>query len=267
MIEQRSLHVNGFACAYAEAGSGPPIVLVHGLAGSGLGTWGPLLGDLARDFRVIAPDSRGAGASEVTPGPYPLSLLAEDLVALIAALGLEAPVAVGHSMGASVCLLAASGHASPIRAVVGAGVAFGPPGPEARGELEGLAAAAEGHGMQALAEGMATLGTTQALRERDRGAYDALAALIARQSPEGVAARARGLAVFSLDDEIADVGVPVRLLAGAADPLSPWEANAALAARLSDARLASLGDSAHEVMLDRPGVVGAEVRDVAGSGP
>jgi 3-oxoadipate enol-lactonase len=267
VIAQRSIEVNGFACHYAEAGDGPPLVLVHGLAGSGLGTWGPLLGALARDFRVIAPDSRGAGASEVTPGPYSPALLADDLVALIAALGLDAPVAVGHSMGASVCLLAAAHAASPIRAVVGIGVAFGPPVPAARAELEGLAAAAEEHGMGAVAEGMATLGTTPALRERDPDAAASLASSIAGQPAAGVAARARGLAAFALDDELADVPVPVRLLAGEADPLSPWEANVALAARLSDARLAGLGDCAHEATLDRPEALVAEVRAVAGSPP
>lgn len=267
MIAERSIDVNGFACRYAEAGDGPPLVLVHGLAGSGLATWGPLLDDLARDFRVIAPDSRGAGASEVTPGPYPLTLLADDLLALIAALDLDAPVAVGHSMGASVCLLAAARAASPIRATVAVGTAFGPPVPAARAELEGLAAAAEEHGMAAVADGMAMLGTTPALRERDPDACPSLAGSIARQPAAGVAARARGLSAFALDDEIADIGVPVLLLAGDTDPLSPWEANAALAARLSDAGLVSLGDSAHEATLDRPGVLVREIRAIAGSPP
>ena len=78
-----NLDLNGHRAHVEEFGAGPPVVLVHGLGGTGAGIWRRQIADLAGSFRVVAYDLRGSGQSEVTPGPYTIDLLADDLRALV----------------------------------------------------------------------------------------------------------------------------------------------------------------------------------------
>lgn len=88
---------------YDDAGSGRPLVLLHGWA-CHAGYFAPQLDGLAGAFRVVAPDMRGHRRSH-RPGDEPtLSVLAADLQALLATLDGPAPVLVGWSMGALVAL-------------------------------------------------------------------------------------------------------------------------------------------------------------------
>jgi pimeloyl-ACP methyl ester carboxylesterase len=83
--------------AYARTGSGPPLVLVHGITESRR-TWDPLVPALAERFDVVAVDLRGHGESAKVP-PFDVGTLAEDVAELTAALGLERPHLIGHSLG------------------------------------------------------------------------------------------------------------------------------------------------------------------------
>lgn len=79
-------------------GARPPVVLLHGLMGSGA-CWTLLARTLEADFDVIMPDARGHGASSAPAHGYAYAQLADDVVALVRALGLVRPCVVGHSMG------------------------------------------------------------------------------------------------------------------------------------------------------------------------
>ncbi len=81
-------------------GSGPTLLLVHGISASHL-AWAPVVASLpAGKFNILAPDLRGRGASNALGGPYGLARHVDDLCAVIDALA-EAPVVLaGHSMGA-----------------------------------------------------------------------------------------------------------------------------------------------------------------------
>lgn len=108
------IRANGIDIAYVEAGDGPPVVLLHG----GFVSTGPAWADsqiayvqhmaaLAKHFRVIAPDTRGGGATVHPGGTVSYSLLADDLMALIDALGLDRPFVAGFSDGAAIGTVAA----------------------------------------------------------------------------------------------------------------------------------------------------------------
>ena len=91
--------VNGIRLYYEEHGTadGDPLLLIPG-TGSHSGSWAVLLPALAR-FRVIALDNRGAGRSDVPPGPYTTRLMADDAAALLAHLGIARTHVIGRSMG------------------------------------------------------------------------------------------------------------------------------------------------------------------------
>lgn len=86
---------------YDVAGDGPPLLLVPGL--SGLGSfWSAQVEDFARDFRVIVHDHRGTGRSTHSRIRYSVEQMADDVVRLMDALGVERAHFVGHSTGGAI---------------------------------------------------------------------------------------------------------------------------------------------------------------------
>lgn len=87
----------GVDLAYDVHGAGPALVLVHGITESRR-TWDPLVATLAASHTVVAVDLRGHGESGAGPD-YDIGSLAGDVHEVVDALGLVAPLLVGHSLG------------------------------------------------------------------------------------------------------------------------------------------------------------------------
>jgi pimeloyl-ACP methyl ester carboxylesterase len=105
---------DGVEIAYEVTGSGPPLVLVHGITQCRQ-MWDPLVADLATDHTVVAVDMRGHGESSLAP-TYDPQAMADDVAAVLAAEGLEDPLLIGHSMGGIVVTAYAAAH--PCRGVL-----------------------------------------------------------------------------------------------------------------------------------------------------
>ena len=95
----------------------PPVVLLHGVGSRGQ-SWWPVIDPLAARFHLYQLDLRGHGASGKPAAGYLMEHYAADLDAALAALDLEEPRIVGHSLGALVALSWASGHPSRAAALV-----------------------------------------------------------------------------------------------------------------------------------------------------
>jgi pimeloyl-ACP methyl ester carboxylesterase len=100
-IKRITLH--GHSIAYRQAGSGPVLVLVHGITSSSA-TWGRVMPYLARRFTVIAPDLAGHGESAKPKGDYSLGAHASGVRDLLLALGHERATLVGHSLGGGIAM-------------------------------------------------------------------------------------------------------------------------------------------------------------------
>lgn len=87
----------------------PSLTFSHGLAADKT-LWDPQVEHFSKDFRVIAYDARGHGESSATPGPYSFELLADDVIAIWNALGIERGNFVGLSLGGSTGLALALNH-------------------------------------------------------------------------------------------------------------------------------------------------------------
>lgn len=99
--------LEGHALHYIAAGAGPPVVLVHGFAGS-CEAWGGVAADLARDHAVYALDLLGFGRSaRPSRADHSLAGHGRRVAAMIAALGLRGVTLAGHSMGGVVAAYAA----------------------------------------------------------------------------------------------------------------------------------------------------------------
>jgi pimeloyl-ACP methyl ester carboxylesterase len=115
----------------AEAGEGPPIVLLHGWP-QHWWIWRKVIPDLARDHRLICPDLRGFGWSEAPRGRYEIAELATDIVALLDQMGLEQVDLIGHDWGGYVGFLLCLEQPRRIRNYLGLGIVhpwFEPPQP------------------------------------------------------------------------------------------------------------------------------------------
>ncbi len=109
---------NGIRVHYLRTGGNkPPVVLLHGLMGSGAG-WTPLARALEGDFDVVMPDARGHGGSSGPERGYRYDDHASDVAGLVRGLQLARPVLVGHSMGGMTAAVVASRGAGLVRAVV-----------------------------------------------------------------------------------------------------------------------------------------------------
>jgi pimeloyl-ACP methyl ester carboxylesterase len=100
--------------AYDRTGSGPPLLLVHGL-GSCKEMWRPVIPRLAREREVVAVDVPGFGASPA--GPRTVEGLAEALAEFASGLGLERPAVAGNSLGGAIALV--MGEMGAARSVCG----------------------------------------------------------------------------------------------------------------------------------------------------
>ena len=100
-LKEMTLH--GHRVAYRSAGSGPAIVLVHGITSTSA-TWERVMPYLATRFTVIAPDLLGHGESAKPRGDYSLGAYASGLRDLMASLDLPAATVIGHSLGGGVVM-------------------------------------------------------------------------------------------------------------------------------------------------------------------
>jgi pimeloyl-ACP methyl ester carboxylesterase len=99
--ERVSIH--GHEVAFRRVGSGPAVLLIHGIAGSAE-TWEQVLPLLARDHTVVAPDLVGHGESDKPPGDYSLGAHASALRDLLSVIGFERVTVVGQSFGGGVAM-------------------------------------------------------------------------------------------------------------------------------------------------------------------
>jgi pimeloyl-ACP methyl ester carboxylesterase len=95
--------VHGHRVIYRMAGSGPPVVLIHGMVNSSK-HWEPVALRLAEEYTVIAPDLIGHGDSAAVRGDYSLGAHASSIRDLLAALGVERATIVGHSLGGGIAM-------------------------------------------------------------------------------------------------------------------------------------------------------------------
>lgn len=116
--------VNGTTIAYTLHGEGEPLLLIHGAQCSSV-EWKPQIEALAAHFRLIVPDVRGHGASAQTADPYSMELFADDLAALLDALGVESAHVLGHSMGGAVAQSLAARHPGKVRRLILAETNYG----------------------------------------------------------------------------------------------------------------------------------------------
>lgn len=243
--------VDGLRIAWREAGSGSPLVLIHGIGGYS-GSWENQFASFARDYRVIAWDAPGYGESEaLADDELSVDGYASSLVGLLKALGAERSHLVGHSLGAIIISAASQDNAiqsqslTLLQPVTGSGTL--PPD-----ERESVRLARIGD--------MKRLGAVRFAAERGRQILsrstpadrieDAVAVM--KQVPEAGYLAAWEMMCRADIFAVLNESCPTLVICGADDPVSPPATGEAIAARVSGAQFHRLADVGHYASIEAP---------------
>ncbi len=263
-IEPRTVTLHGRPVSYVEAGSGPLLLLVHGMAGSHE-SWQSVIEPLALTHTVLAPDLPGHGSSAPGGGDYSLGALAASLRDLLVTLGHERATLVGHSLGGGIAMQFA--YQFPEATERLALVASGGLGPEVSGVLRAAAlpgadlfiAATAAPGRiagAALARGFAAVGLrpTADVAELARG-YASLADAGRRAAflatLRGVVAT-DGQRLGAADRLYLTEGMPVLIVWGDRDPMIPVAHGEQAHAAIAGSRLEVFADVGHMPQIEAP---------------
>lgn len=216
----------------------PVLVLLHSL-GTSLHVWDDQAGSLAGAFRIVRPDLRGHGLSEVTPGPYAIGQLADDVLALLDALGVGQAHLAGLSIGGMVAQAVAHRAPARVASLILCDTAMAIPPAQLWRDRAALVRA---EGMGAVAEAVMARWVTPGFMGAPGAA--GLRAMLLRTAPEGYAAAAEAIAAADLTGHTRALQVPALVMVGDADEATPLASAEALRDALG-ASLVVLPDAAH----------------------
>ncbi|NKQ52946.1 alpha/beta fold hydrolase [Amycolatopsis sp. K13G38] len=238
--------INGTELGVETDGDGPAVLMVHGLGGTS--NFYQVQADaLAERFRVIRVDSAGAGRSGVRDG-ISIESHADDLVAVLDALGVTSAAVVAHSMGTLVARTLAARHPGRVRALALLG-AVAEPADAGRQAQRDRAAVLREQGTAAVAPGVVANALSAATR-RDKPEVAAFVReLVMRQDPEGYARNCEALA-GATDPGPVPADLPLLLVTGTDDKVGPPAVSEALAAAHGDATVTILPGVGHWTALE-----------------
>jgi 3-oxoadipate enol-lactonase len=227
---------------------GPVVVL-----GPSLGTlwemWDDVTAALSSTYQVVRYDTRGHGRSPVPPGPYTVEGLAEDVLGVLDDLGVTRFGFVGLSLGGAIGQVLASRHTDRVAAAVLCCTVpeFGDPS-----TWTDRAALVRSEGMTALAVSTRQRWFSDAFLAAHPAEVDRLIATLTSLDADGYASCCEALAAFDARPWLGSIEVPVRVLAGAEDPVATLEGCRAMAAAIPGADLVVLPQASHIASAEQP---------------
>jgi 3-oxoadipate enol-lactonase len=250
--DMQRLTVNGVSLAVEVGGEGPAVLFVHGYPFDHT-IWRDQI-DALDGYRRIAPDLRGMGRSDAPDLGYGMSIYAADIAALLDALGIEHVVLCGLSMGGYVIFEFLRGWRDRVRGVVFMDTRAEADGAEARRGRDAAAATAREGGAAAIAELMLPKLLAPGTAERAPGIAERLRRIMAATPVAGIVGALAAMRDRrdSTDLLPALAGLPVLVMVGEQDILTPPDSARRLAAAIPHARLVVVPGAGHVTPVERP---------------
>ena len=258
--------LDGTSIAYAEAGSGLPLVFCHEFAGS-IESWEQQTGYFSRRYRAVAYNAKGYPPSGVPDRweEHTWERQVRVLLELLDHLGAERAHICGLSMGAYTAVQFALAHPERCVGVVAAGVGTGSADPAAfLRESEERAALLEANGMAGM-EAYLSGATRIRFREKDPAGWERFAALFRAHPPRGSANTLRGFqgrrpSIYDREADLACLSVPLLVICGDED--DPCiEPSLFLKRVVPNCGLAVLPHTGHACNLEEPAAFNALVAE------
>jgi pimeloyl-ACP methyl ester carboxylesterase len=248
----------------AQAGDAtkPAVLLIHGMGDNAHRDWRATVPALTTDFRVVAVDLPGFGASEMLAGRYSFAELATALEGVTAGLQLRRLHVVGHSLGGAVSLYFAHRRPELVDRLVLVDVAGLLLRPVFLRHLMEANAASIGLGsldslfgildqrVPGSSERMLDMLEDQSLL--GRMIVDTIAARGSLFGNQTIADAAVNLVEHDFTAAVREVRVPTTIIWGSDDPITPLRTGKLLAARMPDAELQIVSGAQHMPMIQRP---------------
>jgi pimeloyl-ACP methyl ester carboxylesterase len=253
------VEVDGLSIAYERAGSGPPLVLLHGYVGDGPTTFRRQLDALSDEFTVVAWDAPGAGGSPDPPESFGMAGYADTLAGFIHRLGLDAPHVAGLSFGGALALELTHRHPAIPRTLILASAYAGWAGSLPADVTAQRLAQALVLADLSPEEFVATLLPTMFSEATPQEAVDAFQASMLGFHPTGFRAMARASAE-NLRDALTGVEVPTLLVYGDKDVRAPLSVAEDLHAAIPGSTLVVLPGVGHACNVEAPEAFNAAVR-------
>lgn len=250
------VRANGIELAYDEAGSGTPVVFIHGFPHNRT-LWAPQLAGLASRARCLAFDLRGFGESDVLP-PYSMDQYADDLACAMDALAVGRAVMVGLSMGGYIAFAFWRRHRQRVRALVLANTRAGADTEAGREKRREMIALARERGAPAVADAMITGMIGKHTRERHPELVQAVHAMLASAPVAGsIGALQAMLERPDSTPTLATIDVPTLIIAGDDDAIVSRQDVNAMHAAIRGSRLEVIPAAGHVSNLERPAAFNA----------
>jgi 3-oxoadipate enol-lactonase len=232
----------------------PVLVLLHGLAATGLLNWQPTFEALSRSYRVLVVDHRGHGRGMRIREPFRLVDCAGDVDALVESLEIERFIAVGYSMGGPIAQLLWHRHRSRVEGMVLCATACR----FSSGERQRL-----GRSLSPIINMAGRIAPRRVIRRfarqwlsdaiQDPSIRDHVLSEVRSSDPVTVGQAAAAIARFDSSEWISQVDVPTSVVLTEKDRLVPATNQLAMADRIPGSVLHSIpGD--HSVCVTRPGI-------------
>jgi len=243
---------NGIQVNYEIHGKegAPWLVLSHSLACS-VRMWDPQIAALKGDYRILAYDTRGHGATEATKGAYTLELLADDLFFLLQELKIAKMHFCGLSMGGMIGQTFALKYPGKFQSLTLADTTSRYPAEAAPVWAERIRTV-ESKGMEPLAQPTLERWFTEPFRNSHAGAVDGIRKLIVSTPVAGYAGCCHAIPKINLTARLKEIKCPILVIVGADDPGTP----PAMAKEIHDnapgSKLVVLPQAAHISNLEQP---------------
>ena len=215
----------------------PALVFSNSL-GTTLEMWDAQVAALSASHRLIRYDTRGHGGSPVTPGPYRMDDLGQDVLSLLDALNIDKAAFCGISMGGHTGLWLGVHAGARMRGIAVCNSAAKIGTAQAWQERAATVRSQGAAAMQALADSAPGRWFTPGFTQTHPDIVQRAQAWIADIAPEGYAACCEALATSDLRESIGRIAVPTLLLAGADDPVTTVADAQAMQASIAGSSLA-----------------------------
>jgi pimeloyl-ACP methyl ester carboxylesterase len=247
------IDINGAALRYDLTGAGDKtLVLVHEMGGT-LESWDDVLPALNNGRRVLRYDTRGAGLSEKLRGTADIDVMADDVAALLDALGIKGRVAIaGIAVGGAIAIHFAARHAGRTAALIPMGPATAVSA-ERRATTAAAADAMEAGGIRRGIEAVLQATSPPILRT-DEARFQRVRAQRLGNDPASQAAITRMLVAMDLSADYPKITCPTLFLAGKHDGLRPPATVEPLVKLIKGARFEAL-ETAHFMSQQTPDLV------------
>jgi len=246
----RRIDVGGFTMSVVVAGSGRPIVFLHGL-GWDHTLWGRQIERLSQHYKVVAADTRGHGETDKPPGPYSIEQFTSDWIALLDKLTLSSALIVGFSLGGMIAQCIALRRPDLVGALVLAGTACRVPA-VGQEHMNARLEAMKARGPRAAAEVAGRSVFSEGWRNAHPEQFADFIEWRVGQDQAALLEAMRAVGEFDVCAELPKLKVPILVVTSLGDELMPPQEQGRIAKLVPGAELVTIEAAGHMVSIEKP---------------